>query len=266
MRYVFLSVGGGLGLCLQLINCPVLAQTVAIPATTIVCAPPACPQTLVRMPNGVLVYAPSSNPSLAADAPAGGSNPPPATAGPPVQPPTVSPNFKTFGGLNLGVGIGATFDPQNQRVSSATAVNNIVRVTQTNNATISLVGESHYFFIPNTTLFGVPAGDWGTGPFVAIDAGTNNGNNVVAGYSIGWMIGFRQVSSWVPDPNKPQNFLPTYSSTSSWNFGLGFRVDPNAQVLGDGVAANRPLPPGETTVRLKTEPIYGIMLLSSFSF
>ena len=57
-------------------------------------------------------------------------------------------------------------------------------------------------------------------------------------------------------------------STSSWNFGIGLRVDPSAKVLADGVAVNRPPPMGITTTDLliKKEPRYGIMLLSSFSF
>jgi hypothetical protein len=53
---------------------------------------------------------------------------------------------------------------------------------------------------------------------------------------------------------------------TSWNFGVGLRVDPKAQVLADGFIANQPPPAGETAVRFKTEPRYGIMLLSSFSF
>jgi len=57
----------------------------------------------------------------------------------------------------------------------------------------------------------------------------------------------------------------TYGS-SSWNFGIGLRVDPAAQVLGDGIVANQPLPAGETTIRFKNEVHYGVMLLSSFSF
>jgi hypothetical protein len=35
--------------------------------------------------------------------------------------------------------------------------------------------------------------------------------------------------------------------------------------LGDGLVANQPIPPGDQ-IRFKTEPRYGIMLLSSFSF
>jgi hypothetical protein len=58
----------------------------------------------------------------------------------------------------------------------------------------------------------------------------------------------------------------TTSPTQSWNFGVGLRIDPHAQVLGDGIFANQPLPAGETAIRYKNEPRAGIMLLSSFSF
>jgi hypothetical protein len=55
---------------------------------------------------------------------------------------------------------------------------------------------------------------------------------------------------------------------SSWNFGIGLRVDPGAKVLGDGIVANQPLPVGESSnpIRTKLEPRLGVMLLSSFSF
>jgi hypothetical protein len=43
-------------------------------------------------------------------------------------------------------------------------------------------------------------------------------------------------------------------------------VNPNAQTLGDGLVANAPLPAGETAIRFKTQPLYGVMLVSSFSF
>jgi hypothetical protein len=175
--------------------------------------------------------------------------------------PTTAPVTKTFGGLTFGVGLGTTFE--SRKVVSAAAVNNIVRVNQTNNTSVSLVGESHYFFVPNITLFGVPPQDWGHGPFVAIDTSGNSNGSFISGYSIGWMIGFRQ-PNWTVDA-RTGRLIPNYS-TNSWNFGVGFRVDPNAQVLGDGVVVNAHLPPGETTVRLKTEARYGVMLLTSFSF
>lgn len=73
------------------------------------------------------------------------------------------------------------------------------------------------------------------------------------GLCAGWMIGMRHPAA-------------ALSPTSSWNFGIGLRVDPKSQVLGDGIIVNQPLPAGESTIRLKTEPRLGLMLLSSFSF
>lgn len=173
------------------------------------------------------------------------------------------PIAKSFGGLTLGLGIGTTFNTGGQnRVVSATTVNNIVRVTQTANASVGLVGESHYFFVPHVPFLSVPAGDWGHGPFVAIDASAGNGD-INTGFSLGWMIGFRQ-PTWTYDPVTRQ-WVGAYTN-NSWNFGVGVRVDPKAQVLGDGIVANMPLPAGETSIRLKTEARYGLMLLSSFSF
>jgi hypothetical protein len=176
--------------------------------------------------------------------------------------PVGCPVTKTFGGLTLGVGLGLSMNASKSRVTSATLTStNIVRVTATADASAEIVLESHYFFVPNRAFFTVPAGDWGTGPFVAIVAGTT-GTDVINAYALGWMIGFRE-PTWNLDSNK--NWQATYG-TASWNFGVGLRVDPNAQTLGDGIVANAPLPAGETSIRYKTAPSYGVMLLSSFSF
>jgi hypothetical protein len=102
--------------------------------------------------------------------------------------------------------------------------------------------------------------EWAQGPFIAVEVGggtsatPSGSNNPITGYALGWMIGFRH-----PTAN-------TTSATSSWNFGVGLRIDPHAQVLGDGIVANQPLPAGETAIRYKNEPRAGVMLLSSFSF
>jgi hypothetical protein len=56
------------------------------------------------------------------------------------------------------------------------------------------------------------------------------------------------------------------ADNTNWNLGIGLRVDPKAQVLGDGFVANLPPPAGETMIRYKTEPKAGVMLMSSFSF
>ena len=95
------------------------------------------------------------------------------------------------------------------------------------------------------------------GPFVAIEFGGGNTagatNGPISGYAIGWMVGMRH--PW-DDPTRK----------SSWNFGLGVRVTPAGKVLGDGINANQALPAGETAIRYKQEPRYGVMLMSTFSF
>lgn len=157
---------------------------------------------------------------------------------------------------------------------------NIVRVTADSaNVGVGFVLEAHYFlsdfFFQNTFPRGLvraPGGckppnksdtpdlnctEVASGPFVAIEIGggtkATTDAGPITGYALGWMWGLHHPS------------LST-SNTSSWNFGIGVRVDPQAKVLGDGFVANQPPPPGETTVRFKTEPRFGLMLLSSFSF
>jgi hypothetical protein len=58
------------------------------------------------------------------------------------------------------------------------------------------------------------------------------------------------------------------TSNASWNFGVGFRIEPGAKFLGEGIVPNQPLPPGETVspVRTRRDTSYGLMLLSSFAF
>lgn len=184
----------------------------------------------------------------------------------------------TWGGLGWGLGISADFDVGGQRVTSASIVNGITRVTNSSaNVDVGFVLEAHYFFrdwdVPfmksgcTKNLVGISYSctDVAVGPFVAIEVGgggsaTPAANGPITGYALGAMVGFRHLSvsdSGVPTSN---------NSTSSWNFGIGLRIDPQAQVLGAGFAANQPPPAGETAVRYQTEPRLGIMLLSTFSF
>jgi hypothetical protein len=200
----------------------------------------------------------SQNSALAqaatADAAKTGSAPPPTDAPAPAK--------QNFGGLSLGVGLGLTVNADKvSRITSASPVNGIVRVTGTSDAVAGIVLESHYFFVPNRTLATIPPGAWGHGPFVAIVAGSS-GSNVISAYALGWMIGLRE-PTWTYSSSG--GWKATYGS-SSWNFGLGVRVDPSVQVLGDGVFANLPLPAGETAVRFKNVPSYGLIMVSSFSF
>lgn len=175
----------------------------------------------------------------------------------------------TWGGLGWGIGLAANFDPPGTRVANATLVNNIVRVTDTSsNVGIGFVLEAHYFlrdfqYNANTRRSFhcdvICSTDFAVGPFVAIEIGnggsaTPTATGPITGYALGLMVGMRN-----PDAIKT-------SPDASWNFGIGMRIDPRAQVLGDGIYPNQPLPPGETIIRYKTEPRIGLMLISSFSF
>lgn len=176
-----------------------------------------------------------------------------------------------FGGIGWGIGLAADFDLGGARVNNATVVNNIVRVTDSsNNVNVGFVLEAHYFSkareigphsscISNNPMQALNCTDLATGPFVAIEIGgganATPNSGPITGYALGWMIGMRHLDL-------------SMTSNSTWNFGIGLRVDPQSKVLGDGIFANQPLPVGEsaTLVRTKTEPRAGVMLLSSFSF
>ena len=125
------------------------------------------------------------------------------------------------------------------------------------------MGEATIFFkvwAPLTNCMGYNSNDIATGPLVAIEEGngataTPSSSGLITSYALGWMVGLHH-----PDATSAK------SNSSSWNFGLGINVNPTAKVLGDGFGPNQPPPAGETAVRYQTEPRYGIILLSSFSF
>jgi len=177
-----------------------------------------------------------------------------------------TPTASDLTGLGLGLGVSTSVDLSRQGhvVQAVADANRIVRIQQTSDVTVGFVLEAHYFFAQGD-LGALPGGvapnwkrPWGTGPFVAIELGSNSGstsNNPISAYALGWMVGFQE-----PGTTKITGGRPL-----SWNFGLGLRVDPNAQVLGDGLVANQFLPPNDQ-IRYKTSPRYGLMVLSSFGF
>jgi hypothetical protein len=188
-----------------------------------------------------------------------------------------------WGGLSWGIGIATNFDIGGSRINGATGatiVNNVVRLSDTSsNVGISFVLESHYFFAlpaekqPIFGSFQPPGGcgtntnctEWAWGPFIALEIGdgttsTPTGTGSIAAFAMGMMLGLHHPTLDPKDPTKTTN------DKSSWNFGIGLRVDPAAQVLGAGFVANQPPPAGETSVRLQKGPRVGVMLLSSFSF
>jgi hypothetical protein len=165
----------------------------------------------------------------------------------PAKPPVVL-GTTTWGGIGWGLGLAANFDVTGARVGSATTVNNIVRITDgSSNVNLGFVLEAHYFLRDYIFGNGGPITvctkgsfcvEVAYGPFVAIEVGggtssTISATGVPTAYALGMMVGLRHPNA--PTPNQ------------SWNFGLGLRVDPKAQVLGDGIVANQPLPMGEST-------------------
>ena len=152
-----------------------------------------------------------------------------------------------FGGLELGVGLSFTVDVgKRDRIVDAQLVNGIVRINKATNSRARLMLESHYFFKPKPIL-GLEEDMWGIGPFVAIQGGTDE---IIEAIGLGLMIGFRRVAT----------------ESKSFNLGVGFVVDPNVKVLGDGILRDRPLPAGETEIRFKDDAQSGVMLIASFTF
>src|SRR5579864_3699052 len=196
----------------------------------------------------------------------------------------VADSTTTWGGLTWGIGIATNFDVGGSRINGTNGVtvvnsggNNIVRLTDTSsNVGISFVLESHYFFpgtatnptaLANDKTSKLNCTEWAWGPFIAIEVGdgttapTSTTSGSIAAFAMGLMVGLHR-----PTVDSKGQVVP--NDKSSWNFGIGLRVDPSARVLGDGIVANQPLPAGEATspVRTKTEPRAGVMLMSSFSF
>jgi len=206
-------------------------------------------------------------PGFAQDA--NSKNPPAAPAAPAAPAKYTAP--EPWGGLGFGLGVSLSTDlGRVSHVVSADNVNGIVRVKDTQDVVVGFVLEAHYFFNQgNFPWLGNWNSTWGTGPFVAIEIGSSSAAPTAGGpitaYGLGWMVGFREPTKW--DYSNPNNPKPVYTGTGnlSWNLGLGLRVDPRAQVLGDGLVANQPLPPGDQ-IRYRTLPRYSLMIVSSFGF
>ena len=59
----------------------------------------------------------------------------------------------------------------------------------------------------------------------AIVADTSGSNSVISAYALGWMVGLRQPTWDLSDIKNPK---VTYSSTASWNFGVGILIRPSS--------------------------------------
>ncbi len=166
-----------------------------------------------------------------------------------------------FAGFGFGVALGVVSKAGRRDViqSASLDANGIVRVDRDANTTANLILESHYFFTPELRflpwVFDATPGNWGHGPFIAIQPGTQN---IIESVGVGWMLGFKRSSIVAPDLARDRG--------DSFNLGLGIMVNPNAQVLGDGITKNQVLPAGETAVRLKSTTELGWLFVFSYSF
>jgi hypothetical protein len=156
-------------------------------------------------------------------------------------------------GFKFGVGASITSNRRKNAIKDAVVDSSrIVRVTREDDTSIGYLLEAHYFFVPDRPFLNLATGNWGIGPFVAVQAGNEK---ALSGLGFGLMIGFRQVGSAL-----------TPTSNLSWNFGIGAIYDPSVKVLGNGIVADRPLPAGETVLRTTEVGSWGLMLMSSFNF
>lgn len=159
---------------------------------------------------------------------------------------------QTLDGFKFGVGIALTTDTGSEAVvRNADVFNGVVRVLDEDDQQVRVMFESHFFLTPDMPLplAGNPADEWGFGPFIAFQAGEEQ---IISSIGLGVMLGFKR------DKNT--------DAGDSFNIGLGIFVEPNSQILGDGIIANQPLPAGETEVRYKEEAQVSWGILTSFSF
>lgn len=162
-----------------------------------------------------------------------------------------------FAGFNFGVALGVIVKAGKRNLIQSASLdpNGIVRIDRDNDTTANLILESHYFFTPDATFLGIEARNWGIGPFVAVQPGTEN---IIQSIGGGLMLGLKRSSILLKEVARDRG--------DSFNLGFGVMVNPNSKVLGDGIQKNQPLPGGETVVRLKTTTEMGYLITFSYSF
>ncbi len=156
--------------------------------------------------------------------------------------------YEEFLGFHLGVGVGFSADLGGRsRVDEAEIVNGVVRVKQKSMAIPRILLETHYFITPDFNLFGlVPMGLWGVGPFIGIQASTEE---IIDSFAGGLMVGLRRADL-----------------SQSLNVGIGAILDRNAKTLGGGFRDGQPPPAGESTVRFRENSRWALGFFVSVGF
>ena len=142
-----------------------------------------------------------------------------------------------FQNVGFGLGLSWTHNLGPRRVDSVSVVNRIVRIDDERNDLVRAMPEVHLW---------IDRWDeqrWSWGPFLAVAPGSR----IIDAVGGGLMVGYR----------------PRRSDQYSFNFGIGGILDLDTRILGDGIIANEPLPPRETSARTKQTTGAGLLLLFS---
>jgi hypothetical protein len=154
-----------------------------------------------------------------------------------------------FAGLSFGAGLSFTrtiggSEPIDEAVVDEQGN---VRVTKRHSGIARVMLEAHYFWTPTA---GSTPPRVGTGPFVAIQPGSDQIISAIAG---GIMVGFRRTDT-----------------SKSFNVGVGVVSDMNARTLGHGFTEDAPAPLDASgkpaPIRYEEETRYGLIFLTSFAW
>ena len=162
-------------------------------------------------------------------------------------------------GIKFGIGMAGTWGAE--RVDEAVVVDGSVRINKGQRGTPAFWLETHLLlpvakrrgtvkhrFLDETIETEVDnKAALGVGPFLGIRSSTESALDAMAG---GVMFGFRRPGA----------------TSNSLNVGVGVALDPNFQVLGDGLEANQKLPGNETAIRYRTKSQARFIVMFSFAF
>lgn len=143
-----------------------------------------------------------------------------------------------FQNIGFGLGLGWTHNLGPRRVESVSVTSNrIVRIDDERNDLVRVMPEVHLW---------IDRWDeqrWSWGPFLAVAPGSR----IIDAVAGGLMAGYR----------------PHARDRYTVNFGIGGTLDFDTRVLGDGIIANEPLPPRETSARTKQTTGAGLLVFFS---
>ncbi len=143
-----------------------------------------------------------------------------------------------FQNIGFGLGLGWTHNLGPRRVESVSVTSTrIVRIDDERNDLVRVMPEVHLW---------IDRWDeqrWSWGPFLAVAPGSR----IIDAVAGGLMMGYR----------------PHARDRYSVNFGIGGTLDFDTRVLGDGIIANEPLPPRESSARTKQTTGAGLLVFFS---